>query len=113
MKSADRVLVTGVAGFIGSNVLDYLLEKTDWLITGIDNFSTGNKSNIQHRLNDSRFTFEERSVASVTTLRPYKYVFHLAALPRIQPSFDFVTEHINENLTNSMWLIDLMIRENY
>ncbi|MCA1751428.1 MAG: GDP-mannose 4,6-dehydratase, partial [Flavobacteriales bacterium] len=40
-----KVLITGVAGFIGSNLLDFLLEETDWHIDGIDNLSTGSKAN--------------------------------------------------------------------
>lgn len=113
MKKINNVLVTGVAGFIGSNLLDYLLEHTGWSITGIDNLSTGNERNIAHRLSDPRFKFVRGSVAEIQSLKEYDVVFHLAALPRIQPSFEFVTEHISENLVNTMHLIQLMIRENY
>lgn len=113
MKKINHVLITGVAGFIGSNLLDYLLEKTDWKITGIDNFSTGNKKNVDGNLNNPRFELLEDSVKSITSLKSYDCVFHLAALPRIQPSFEFVTEHITENLVNSMHLVETMIRENY
>src|ERR1700733_7477087 len=104
MTKIKNVLITGVAGFIGSNLLDYLLDKTDWTITGIDNFSIGNKKNIASHLNEQRFVLLENSVATIKSLRQYDCIFHLAALPRIQPSFEFVTEHITENLTNSMHL---------
>jgi UDP-glucose 4-epimerase len=113
MKEINKVLVTGVAGFIGSNLLDYLIEKTKWEIVGYDNFSTGNKKNVEQHLNNKRFILKEESIANIKSLKKYDCIFHLAALPRIQPSFEYVTEHISENLTNSMHLVELMIRENY
>ncbi len=39
-----NVLVTGSAGFIGSNTIQYLLENTDYVIYGIDNFQAGDKN---------------------------------------------------------------------
>lgn len=45
-KTPRRWLVTGVSGFIGSNLLEFLLEH-DQLVIGIDNFSTGHRSNLE------------------------------------------------------------------
>lgn len=109
---ADRALITGVAGFIGSNLLDYLLAHTDWEITGVDNFSTGSRANIAH-VSDKRFTLIEGDLTEITSLKPFRFVFHLAALPRIQPSFELVTEHITHNVSRAMYLVELMIREQY
>ncbi len=106
-----HVLITGVAGFIGSNLLDFLIENTEWKITGVDNFSTGTRSNIAHRLSEPRFELVEDSLFNIKTLKPYDVVFHLAALPRIQPSFELITEHIRENLLASMHLIEVMIAD--
>ena len=113
MKTDSKVLVTGVAGFIGSNLLDYLLANTNWTIVGYDNLSTGRLKNIEQHLNNSRFHYVNSSVIEINSLKEYDCVFHLAALPRIQPSFELVTEHIHENLLLSMHLVQIMIKESY
>src|SRR5438067_1686661 len=106
-----NVLITGVAGFIGSNLLDHLLSRTDWQITGVDNFSTGSEDNIRHQLTNPRFKFEKKSCGDLTSLKNFNFVFHLAALPRIQPSFDLISEHVTANLLQGVHLIELMIKE--
>jgi UDP-glucose 4-epimerase len=112
-REIKKVLVTGVAGFIGSNLLDYLMKETDWEIVGVDNLSTGNPENINHHLSNSRFTFQEKTCAEITSLKDYQVVFHLAALPRIQPSFEYIIEHVDANLTQSLHLVELMIKEDH
>lgn len=113
MSQHENVLITGVAGFIGSNLLDYLMEKTDWLITGVDNCSTGNIGNITRHLENPRFNFLQQSVSEIKSLKPFSKVFHLAALPRIQPSFELINEHIYANLNQAVHLIELMIKEQH
>jgi nucleoside-diphosphate-sugar epimerase len=108
-----NVLITGVAGFIGSNILDYLIEHTDWQITGVDNLSTGSEVNIAEHKNNKRFTFEKKECVEIISLKEFDKIFHLAALPRIQPSFQYITEHITANLVNGIHLIEVMIRENH
>ena len=108
-----RVLITGVAGFIGSNLLDYLLAKTDWEIHGIDNLSTGSIDNIEHEIANPRFKFLEQDAFELSALKDYEKVFHLAALPRIQPSFELINEHIKANVLLAGHLIELMIKEHH
>lgn len=109
----NNVLITGVSGFIGSNLLDYLLEHTSWNITGIDNLSTGRKSNIEHNLSNKRFAFEQKECSQLESLKAFDCIFHLAALPRIQPSFELIAEHIHANLLQSIHLVELMIKEEH
>jgi len=111
--SITKVLITGVAGFIGSNLLDYLIDKTDWNIVGVDNLSTGNLKNIKQHFDNDRFIFLNGNCTIIDCIKPYQYIFHLAALPRIQPSYDLINEHINANLIQAMHLIQLMINENW
>ena len=108
-----KVLITGVAGFIGSNLLDHLLSKTDWKITGIDNFTTGSEDNILHHKKDARFTFVQQNCSDIRSLIEYDCIFHLAALPRIQPSFELIREHVEANLIQAVHLIELMVKESH
>ena len=108
-----NVLITGVAGFIGSNLLDHLLGNTSWSISGVDNLSTGNRKNIAHHLGNKRFSFINGNCSELKSLKPFSRIFHLAALPRIQPSFELVTEHVLENLLASIHLLELMIKEDH
>lgn len=69
-----RWLVTGVAGFIGSHILEKLLS-IDQVVVGLDNFATGDQANldeVRSRVSAeqwSRFTFREGTVADVGTCR--------------------------------------------
>jgi len=108
-----NILITGVAGFIGSNLLDHLLSRTDWKITGIDNLTTGSEENIIHHKNNPRFTFVKKSCSEIKSLQEFDRIFHLAALPRIQPSFELIKEHVDANLMQAIHLIELMVKENH
>jgi UDP-glucose 4-epimerase len=110
---SEHALITGVSGFIGSNLLDHLLETTNWQITGVDNLSTGQKENIAHNLDNGRFTFLEQDVTEIGSLKDYSKVFHMAALPRIQPSFELIKDHVEANLVAAVHLIELMVKEEH
>jgi UDP-glucose 4-epimerase len=84
----SKVLVTGGAGFIGSHVVEALLDEGH-KVTVIDNLTTGKLENL-----DSRAKFIEADICDPLlwhlighhTPHKFEYVFHLAALARIQPS---------------------------
>jgi UDP-glucose 4-epimerase len=78
-----RVLVTGGAGFIGSNLVDALMEQHHE-VTVIDNLSVGKASNIAHHLDHATFHFVNDSILNVDTLeraiQQVDLIFHLAAV---------------------------------
>ena len=53
----DLVIITGVAGMVGSNLLEKIIKKKSQIIIGIDNYKLGKKVNIQRYLNSKNFFF--------------------------------------------------------
>jgi dTDP-glucose 4,6-dehydratase len=73
-----RALVTGAAGFIGSHLCEYLLER-GLSVIGMDNLATGDMANIEH-LGRRDFTFVKHDVTSYIVVDgPLDYVFHFAS----------------------------------
>ena len=58
----NKILITGGAGFIGSNLCQFLLADKKNYIICLDNFSTGSKSNIEHLLSNKNFQLIESDV---------------------------------------------------
>jgi dTDP-glucose 4,6-dehydratase len=73
-----RVLVTGAAGFIGSHLVEYLLERGHSVV-GMDNLATGDVANIQH-LTGRDFVFVRHDITNFIAIEgPLDYVFHFAS----------------------------------
>ena len=84
-------LITGVAGFIGSNILETLLSNNQYVI-GIDNFSTGKKKNISKYLSkkEKNFFLIKKDINNLNVndfpKRKINFVIHLAALASVNES---------------------------
>ena len=75
---SERVLITGAAGFIGSHLVDYLLER-NYEVIGMDNFITGSKSNLEH-INNPAFSFVEHDVTEEIVVEgPLDYILHFSS----------------------------------
>ncbi len=76
-----HIVITGSAGFIASHLTEHLLS-LGHTVTGIDNFITGNKKNIEHLLTNKALTFIEGNAIDfdyATIGEPVDVVFHLAS----------------------------------
>ncbi len=110
-----RWLVTGVAGFIGSSLLEALLQ-LDQPVTGLDDFSTGRRSNLDEvrervgRDRFARFRLVEGDVASPATCRDavssVELVLHQAALGSVPRSIEAPLESNAANVTGQLALLE-------
>ena len=97
-----KVLITGAAGFIGSNLCEYMLKKK-YIVVGLDNFATGLEENIDCFRNNKNFSFIKGDICDLKTC--YKategidFVLHQAALGSVPRSIKdpLTTNEVNIN----------------
>lgn len=78
MKS--RVLITGVAGLIGSRLADWIIEhKPEYEVIGIDDLSGGYKENINPKVKFYHMDLKDSQLATIFDNEKFEYVYHLAA----------------------------------
>lgn len=99
-----NALVTGGLGFIGSHVVDVLIENK-LNVTVIDNLSTGSEKNKNTGAKNIIKNVEDLISSDLTD---FDYIFHLAALPRIQPSFDEPELHEEANVIATIRLLEAL-----
>ena len=97
-----KAVVTGGAGFIGSNLVDKLIDM-DVEVTILDDLSTGKKENINSK---AKFINCDISIVPQSLLTSYidgaDVIFHLAALARVQPSIEDPLPYNNANITGTL-----------
>ena len=96
-----KFLVTGGAGFIGSHIVDYLLNNGASRVRVLDNLSNGYRENIEHNLSNDRFEFIEGDIRDFETCKiaveGIDYVCHQAALGSVPRSIEnpITTNEVN------------------
>jgi len=107
-----RAVITGGAGFLGSHLCDYLIEK-GWDVLCLDNFVTGADSNVSHLLSHPRFRFEERDVSKALDVSgPVEAVLHFAS-PASPPDYlKYPIETLNVGSYGTQNALDLARNKN-
>ncbi len=98
-----KALVTGGAGFIGSHLVDLLLEN-QFEVTVLDNFSTGRAFNLNHVKEKIDLVECDLSIQEdwIKKFQSVDYVFHLAALADIVPSIQNPEGYFQSNVTGTL-----------
>ena len=102
MTPKKTIIVTGGAGFVGTNLLKLLLKKTEFKFISIDNYSSGIKKN---HIKNKRIKYLEGETVNISKLikspKMIKSVFHFGEFARIYQSFLKMNECIDSNSVGS------------
>lgn len=105
----NRILITGGAGFIGSNLCDYFISKGNQ-VTCLDNFATGFKYNIEHLLSHPNFKLIEGDIRDLETCQRaaanQDYILHQAALGSVPRS---INDPITSNDVNVSGFLNMLV----
>ena len=108
------LVVTGGAGFVGSNLIELLLKKTKFKIISIDNYSTGS---VKNHIKSSRVKYLKCGTNKISTsLNKYKNkinaIFHFGEFARIYQSFLKTKECFNSNSIGSLEVFNFCLNNN-
>jgi len=110
MSILDKsILITGGAGFIGSNLCEYFLQK-GYRVTCLDNFATGHRYNIEPFLSQENFTLIEGDIRDLEVCRQavkeVDFVLHQAALGSVPRS---INDPITSNEVNVSGFLNMLV----
>ena len=103
-----RIIVTGGAGFVGTNLCKKLVE-SGHIVTSIDNYNTGKESN--HIDGVKYLNMDIRTILNYNWLQP-DVIFHMAAIARIQPSFEKPKEYFTTNANGTLHIANYCAKHN-
>ena len=108
-----RIIITGGAGFVGSNLINLLIIKTNYNIISIDNYSSGSKKN---HIKSKRVKYLRGDTKDIFHLlkKPYEInaIFHFGEFARIYQSFPKMNECINSNTIGSNAVFNFCLKNN-
>ncbi len=109
----NKVIVTGGAGFVGSNLINLLVKKTKYNLVSIDNYSSGSKKN---HIKSKRVKYLRGDTKNIFNLlkKPSEInaIFHFGEFARIYQSFLKMNECINSNTIGSNAVFNFCLKNN-
>ena len=109
MSVCKIAVVTGGAGFIGSHMVDRLLDE-DFRVHVIDNLVGGRLENLAHRSGDANLVVETRDILDLAPddklFAGAEYVFHFAGIGDIVPSIDKPVDYVSTNVLGTVRVLE-------
>lgn len=106
---SSKIVITGGAGFIGSNLCEYFLSKGNHVVC-LDNFATGHRHNIEHLVSNDNFTLIEGDIRNIAdcnkAVEGADYVMHQAALGSVPRS---INDPITSNDVNVSGFLNMLV----
>ena len=106
--SSQKILVTGGAGFVGTNLINFILKKTKYKVISIDNYSSGSKKN---HIKNKRVSYIKGDTKNISQIikssKNISSIFHFGEFARIYQSFIKMNECIDSNYVSSVWLFNV------
>ena len=111
MPKKNKILITGGAGFVGTNLIKLFLNKTKYNLISLDNYSTGTKSN---HIKNARVKYINGKTSDVSKLikkpKEIKTIFHFGEFARIYQSFLKMNECIESNSVGSNAIFNFCLK---
>tara|TARA_X000000368_G_scaffold255763_1_gene202166 strand:+ start:401 stop:1291 length:891 start_codon:yes stop_codon:yes gene_type:complete len=112
-KNRTKILVTGGAGFVGTNLIKFFLKKTKFKIISLDNYSSGN---IKNHIKSKRVQYIKGHTKNIIDLikdpKGIHSVFHFGEFARIYQSFLKMNECVNSNFIGSNAVFNFCLKNN-
>lgn len=109
MTEKLKAIVTGGAGFIGSHLVDLLIQN-NYQVTVIDNLSGGHENNLSHHRSNNNFELIEKDICTIQntdkTFKDVSFVFHLAGIGDIVPSIERPYEYMKTNVLGTVSVLE-------
>jgi len=110
----NLIIVTGGAGFVGSNLIKYLISKTNNEIISLDNYSSGSKKN---HIRSKRVKYIKGDTENIEILiakftKKISVLFHFGEFSRIHQSFTDISKCIKTNISGTSKVFDFCLKNN-
>ena len=113
MPKRNKIIVTGGAGFVGTNLIKLLLKKTKYKILSVDDYSSGTKAN---HIKNSRVKYINGKTVNIVKLikkpKEIKSIFHFGEFARIYQSFLRMNECIDSNSVGTNAIFNFCLKNN-